>query len=285
MRAPAPNALSCAKYLPIIGMNICGVGVAEGTVTAMTDGSTVQAAARCLALLNFLARRGAPLSISEIARELDLPKATAHRLCRTFVKRHFLQQDPITRRYRPGPTLLEVAAKLLAGMNFVRLARLSLDLLARELQQHVFSAAVLQYREMLVCDEVQAGPVGQTAPLLGFRAHLLQAPGGLLCLARLPHQRTVELLESLLANTSNKATQRRQLLNRVARLRRKRFALHEDAPFEGVTLIVSPVTSISGEVLGVLGLCCPSFQLGKRETDSLGSACARQAEAISGVLR
>ena len=48
------------------------------------------------------------LSASDIARRMDLPTSTAHRLARTMLAGGFLELDENTLRYRLGPTVVEL---------------------------------------------------------------------------------------------------------------------------------------------------------------------------------
>jgi len=51
---------------------------------------------------------GLALSASDIARRMDLPTSTAHRLARTMFAAGFLELDETTLRYRLGPTMVEL---------------------------------------------------------------------------------------------------------------------------------------------------------------------------------
>jgi DNA-binding IclR family transcriptional regulator len=51
---------------------------------------------------------GLALSASDIARRLDLPSSTAHRLARAMLAAGFLELDEGTLRYRLGPTVIEL---------------------------------------------------------------------------------------------------------------------------------------------------------------------------------
>ncbi|WP_026341803.1 IclR family transcriptional regulator [Actinomadura atramentaria] len=67
-----------------------------------------QAVRRALTILQCFRDGGPALGASDLARRLDLPTSTAHRLARTLVASGFLEQDPATSRFRLGPSVVEL---------------------------------------------------------------------------------------------------------------------------------------------------------------------------------
>lgn len=74
--------------------------------------STVDRALRVLEA--FLADEG-EIGVLELSRQLDLDKSVIHRILSTLVARRFLEQDPVTRRYRVGLRIWELGQRYLAG--------------------------------------------------------------------------------------------------------------------------------------------------------------------------
>ena len=61
-----------------------------------------QAVERAIAILECFRGDATPLGITEIARAVGLNISTAHRLMRALVAAGFMEQDPVTERYRLG---------------------------------------------------------------------------------------------------------------------------------------------------------------------------------------
>ena len=61
-----------------------------------------QAVERAIAIMHCFREDAKPLGVSEIARSVGLNISTAHRLMRALVTAGFLEQDPVTERYRLG---------------------------------------------------------------------------------------------------------------------------------------------------------------------------------------
>jgi len=250
----------------------------------MSPNDTIQAVNRCLDVLEVIALSRSPLGVSELARRVSLSKATAHRLCQTLVQKNFLHQDETTGRYQPGVKFYELAGRLLAGMDFVRLVRPFLSRLSSEFGENVFAAMVVGNRELFVCDEVRLEEGIRPAPLLGMRSLLPLAPGGLICLSRLNQDQVEDALDFAAEAQAISDTRQEHILTRVYTLRRQQYCVQPDVPFEGASVISSAVVGREGAVLGAIGFCCPSFRLDAARCVTLGKACWRTAMALSGAL-
>lgn len=71
---------------------------------ALDDPQLSQSLLRGLALLSCYSPQREWRTISELAKELDLPPSTAHRYARTLRAIGLLEQHPGTREYRPAAT-------------------------------------------------------------------------------------------------------------------------------------------------------------------------------------
>lgn len=71
---------------------------------ALDDPQLSQSLLRGLALLSCYSPEREWRTISELAKELDLPPSTAHRYARTLRAIGLLEQHPGTREYRPAAT-------------------------------------------------------------------------------------------------------------------------------------------------------------------------------------
>jgi DNA-binding Lrp family transcriptional regulator len=78
----------------------------------------VQVLDRTFDILERLAAAGRDLGVSELHAELGLPLGTIHRLLENLVRRGYAAQDAATRRYGPGPKLLEIGALALVSARF-----------------------------------------------------------------------------------------------------------------------------------------------------------------------
>ena len=71
--------------------------------------ATTSSSERSLRLLSVLAAAGRALTLAELAEQLQLPKATAHRLCQQLLDSGFLARDVDERSFAAGPALRRLA--------------------------------------------------------------------------------------------------------------------------------------------------------------------------------
>jgi DNA-binding IclR family transcriptional regulator len=128
----------------------------------MAGAATVE---KALDLLFHLHEVGAPLGLSEISRDLDLPKSSCHRLLVSLLDRDVVERDA-TGRYRPGLALLSLGLGAQAREPVVAAARPVLEAEALALGETVFLVA--RRRGMLrVLDKSEGTGFLRAAPQVG----------------------------------------------------------------------------------------------------------------------
>ena len=86
---------------------------------------------RCLKVLELLADEPFELSFTELAARLDVPKASAHRLCTTLIAAKLITQDRVTRRYMLSSHALWIGSGYLRHSAIYRAAFFPMQELAR----------------------------------------------------------------------------------------------------------------------------------------------------------
>src|SRR3546814_13187479 len=85
----------------------------------MTTIKRVKAADRTLDLLEAFARSKRPLSLSEAAKEIDMPVSSCHVLLRTLTSRGYITTFDQHRLHYPSKLLFELASTLLANNTVI----------------------------------------------------------------------------------------------------------------------------------------------------------------------
>lgn len=128
----------------------------------MAGAATVE---KALDVLFHLHAAGTALGLSEIGRDLDLPKSSCHRLLASLVERDVVEQDAAG-RYRPGLALLALGLGAQAREPVVRVARPGLESASKSLGETVFLVA--RRRGVLrVLDKVDGTGFLRAAPDVG----------------------------------------------------------------------------------------------------------------------
>jgi DNA-binding IclR family transcriptional regulator len=83
--------------------------------------------ARTLAVLTAMAEAGGSVGVTDLARALDLPMSTSHRLLDLLRSAGFVERDATERRYRLGLRFLRIASLVTQNTSFATLCRPALE--------------------------------------------------------------------------------------------------------------------------------------------------------------
>lgn len=204
------------------------------------------------------------LSLAELARRAELPKATAHRLAVALRTCGLLTQGA-DGRYGLGVRLLELGAIVQENLDVLQLCRSAIDVLSAASGETVVLGAVdWSTRELLLVARRNSphplavgSPVGRRQPI---------PPGGALGKAVLsglsPHELESVLSElTLVAMTPKTPIERRLVLRHVALARQMGYASEQDEYMDGVSGVAVPVVFEGGRPLAALGVVGPTSRM------------------------
>ena len=134
------------------------------------------------------------LGVSEIARKLELSKATAVRLTRTLMDEQFVAQDSATRHYQLGPESFAVGLAAEPNYALQRTAAPSLRALALETGDWLFFT--VRHGLEAICLSRESGdiPYPQASLRVGDRHPIGLGAGGLAILAAMPTDEAEKVL-------------------------------------------------------------------------------------------
>ncbi len=152
---------------------------------------------RGLSILKLLARYqvSGGLGVSEIARKLELSKATTVRLTRTLMDEQFVSQNTATRRYELGPESFAVGLAAEPNYALQRIAAPALRAVALETGDFVFFS--VRHGLEAICLSRESGdlPYPQASLRVGDRHPLGLGAGGLAILAAMPQEEAEAVLK------------------------------------------------------------------------------------------
>lgn len=211
----------------------------------------VQSVGRALDILEILADEGGEMAISDIAAATDLPLPTIHRLLRTLVARGYAHQTP-RRRYALGARLVPLGemAEIAIGesarpalMDLVSRVDESASLAKRDLERALYVGHVSSTQSMRMYTKV-----GGRVPL-----HATGVGKMLLAMGTDSEVRTVARRVGLEGLTPNTITDVEALLDEVAAIRQRGYALDQEEQELGVTCVAVPVEAAVRMALSVSG--------------------------------
>jgi len=207
-----------------------------------------------LNLIELLAGSARSRGMSDIARDMGISKARAHRHLRALMQHGYVLQDPETERYEIGIKLLALGEAVRDRFDVVSATRSEMGRLRDETGQTVTISTLVE--DKIVVLELLPGKMlvefgirpGST---LDFHA----SAHGLVALAYgSPHLLENLLSKPLKAWTSATITDPAKLRAEVEKVRRQRWATAADRLLLGVNALASPIFDYRNEWRGTIAI-------------------------------
>lgn len=273
---------------------------------------------RIVAIIEFLAARpDRVFSLSELARRLELNKATAHAVLNSLVEAGWLLRQPRDKTYALGPALVTIGTAAAARQReLVGFAEPEMHALADELGLQCIASAVIGDEMVILARAGRSGPLEVSVPL-GQRLPLVPPLGTVFMAWAAPEdieqwlhrmgasasERQLERYRSALAAVRARGYSialeartrarlaaalgdRREVEALIEKLGHEEYALGEldsSASYE-VSLIAAPVFGPDGRVVLALTLFGFSGQLQAGQIPVLGERLRSAAGAVTRAI-
>jgi IclR family acetate operon transcriptional repressor len=236
--------------------------------------------ARACQALKLFAGSDAPLSSSDVARQLEMPRTTALRILMTFCEEGFLVRDG--HDFRAGPELARLGLRALGAAPLRERALPILRALAQETGEtaHV---AVLSGAEALILEVCESPNPVHAVSRPGTLAAIHCSATGKALLAFAVGPRRSELLRGarLERRTPHTLTSLGALEEACAEIERRGYAIDDEEYHVGVRCLAAPVRDARGEVVAAIGITAPVATFTKRRIPEVAQAVLRAAAALS----
>ncbi|MEQ8710660.1 MAG: IclR family transcriptional regulator [Rhodospirillales bacterium] len=219
------------------------------------------ALAKSLAVLKVVAAGSGPVSLAEIARELDMPRQTAHRLTGQLLETGLLQRDPEKDHYLVGHRAIDIGlATLQAGARIA-----PVDAIMRRLVADInetCNLGVMDRSQVLYIHRVECDWPLRMQLAAGSHVSLHATAMGKLFLAWLPKRIRQRLIAGPLERyTENTITDRSALEDQFQLIRSRGYSLNHEENMTGLIGIAVPIPDAEGRPLAALSVHAPVFRL------------------------
>lgn len=243
---------------------------------------SVPAVERTLTLLEILARSKRGLALSDIARNLRLPKSSTHCLLLTLERRGYLHRHEHTRRYLFGLKLFSLANMALAGIELREQAAPFLKALmeATGLTVHM---AILERDEVVLVDKVEPPGLFKLATWIGKRMDAHCTGVGKALIAYLREADLDHLIKEhrLPRHNENTVASTRKLKEEVTRIRKLGYSVDNEEDEIGLRCIGAPVFDSVGQVVAAISIAGTTSQITEQNLSALAEKAKQAASAIS----
>lgn len=252
-------------------------------VTQRRHTGGVQSVERALDVLEALGASEGALGLTELIQETGLPLATVHRLLGTLAGRGYIRQDPDSRKYLLGPSVLKLREP------YTRLfgvwARRHLQELS-EVSRETANLAVLDGNHVVYIAQVAAPRKLRMFTQVGNRVLPHASAVGKVLLAFGPRDDAERIIErtGLPRRTATTITDPRRFFAELDQVARQGFAVDAGEEEDGVRCVAVPVFVV-GQPVAAMSVSGPAPRLESRGQDRLVAEMTRIAAALSASLR
>lgn len=222
--------------------------------TGSTAG-TVQSLQRGLQILDMVVQAREPLRLADIARDLEMDRASAFRLLQTLERNSLVAKDPLRKNYTVGGRLLQWASTIGQDVNLVATARPYLEqLVSRTNESGHFG--VMSKDKALLLDYIGSRGTIVVQNRVGVFEPLHCTALGKALLAFQPAARRESLIGAMRfeRHTDSTIVDRPALERTIDKVRREAVA-YDEGEYNGVLYCVAaPVIGRDGDAIGAIGV-------------------------------
>ena len=235
---------------------------------------------KALQVLDYVARQGHDVTLTETVQELKLPKTTVFRYLQTLSAAQFLEHDLKRDRYGVGSKFRSLARvdQELQGLRDI--AQPEMRTLMETFHETV-NLAVLSENEVVYIDMLEPGRPLRANARIGHRHPAHSTSLGKAMMAFLPDADALALSSELPQRTINTLTDADKLRRQVDDVRRRGYAIEVGENEDGLMCIGVPILDASGYAVAAMSLSAPERRMKPELTIVAADALKGAAKRIS----
>jgi len=243
----------------------------------------IPAIANTCAIFQLLTSTRKPMSTSEIAKTLDLPRTSVFRVLRTLEEEGMVHT--IGKNYVMGHRLINLGLQVISQIPERQICVPILQKLTKKTQESSHFAILSGANSLLieVCDSSLASKVASRP---GTLADMHCSSSGKCMLAYAVPIARDNLLDRITftQRTKNTHKNKESLLPELEIIRKQGYAVDEIEYNEGVRCIGAPAFNTAGQVIGVIGITASSTRFTKSRIPEMAEAVKLAAQELSHKL-
>jgi len=220
----------------------------------MTNPSLTPAIHVAVRILDVLAHSSQPLTLSEISRRAEAPKASVYRSLLSLCAERLVEMEGGT--YRMGPKVLEYSAAYSRQLDIVQVFHRVASQIVAEIDETV-QLARLEEREVVFIAKVDCTKLIRPATFVGRRVPAFATAVGKVLLSELDEAEFRQLYaeETLPTLTPYTITSRHELGKELSRVRERGFATTRQESTRNLCCVSAPVRDSTGQAVAALSVC------------------------------
>ena len=245
----------------------------------------VPAGLRPLLVIQTLLDAGVPLTPTAINDQLNLPRATVHRICQRLLDAGWLARDIDGKRLLPGKQLIAFTGRLAVFSRYVQ-ARVAILRGLSEAIGETCNITIPGHEGMVYLDRVETRwplrihlPVGGTVPFYCTAS-------GKLYLSTLPRSRQRRIVHSLRLEklAENTITEAEVLLGALKEIARDRIGTDDEEFVQGMVAVAVPIYDENRRLMATVAVHGPVHRMSFEDARRHVPALRMSAEKLRAVF-
>jgi IclR family acetate operon transcriptional repressor len=236
---------------------------------------------RTLAILELLGQHRDGLSLSEIARDLELPVNSVFRITGVLHEHGYVHRDE-EKRFALSNKLFELARPQVREKSLVESSLESLRWLRDASAETTQLLNCVNFKMTVLEQCISTQPI-KVSGSVGLQVPMYSCAPGKAILAYLPECERNEFFSTIKRKqfTPNTITQRKALENELAETHRRGFAIDVAEGLEGIHCVATAILDEHKYPVAAITVMAPSFRLKRSHFAGVGNLCVQASEAIS----
>jgi len=220
-----------------------------------SSGEYVQSLVRGLAVIRAFDADNAVLTLSDVARRTDMPRAAARRFLNTLESLGYVRTRAEGRAFELTPRVLELGFSYLSSLSLPEIVQPHLERLSHEVGESA-SAAVLDGADIVYIARVSTRQIMNVRITIGRRFPAYATALGRVLLADLEHAELQGMLDAAIPErlTPSTLTDAAALTAEIAGVRAKGWAVVDGELEPGLRSIAAPIHAQDGRVVAAVNV-------------------------------
>lgn len=249
---------------------------------AVPAGSAILRAVR---VLEAIARQDSPPQLSEICREVELPKPTVYRILTTLEHAGLIGREPGSKRYTCAERLNSLAGETLLRSPNRAGRRAVLEELVEQVGE-TCNLTIPNNNSVLYLDRVETSWPLRITLGAGSKVPLYASASGKLFLSYLPKRSRERFLRvtPLIRHTLNTVTDAARLSREFEQIRANGYAVDNEEYLTGICCLAVPVRDADGRVVAGVAMQAPVTRMRIDQAMEFLPTLRQAADAVSQTI-
>lgn len=238
---------------------------------------------RAMAILEFLARSDAPLTLAQISNGLDLNKASVHRTLKSLIDAGYIYKDERSASFQPSFKVCELSSQILDKLDFKYITRPDLEVLNR-LTSETVHLVIRDWSQAVYIDKIESTHAIRTRSAVGERIYMHSTAAGKVLLSHLPWSKVEQIIAGvgLPERTPNTITDSEALKDELLLVYKQGWALDREENEIGIQSLAAPILNYRSNVVAAVSISYPALPAYQERLDMLIKQVCDTGKQISG---